>query len=174
MITLLSPRPCIHLVVPAVDTSLWVNADWVKVQISLEWGGRGGKSCSLYSPPVISAPPLCSRASAERRNIAQSGNFASGSGSALPSITQEWVFSPQLCGWLKARSHTLISGLHGPFCSDKEHIVDFRSESHKSSHICLTSYLTLVLSTLPMPAWYISEKLDFFDLATMGTRVPML
>lgn len=138
MIILLCLRSCIHLVVPAVDTSLWVNANWVKVQISLEWGGIGGKYCSLYRSPVISAPPLCSRALAERCYIAQSGNSgfssASGSGSALPSITQEWVFSPQLCRCLKTRSHILISGLHGPFCGDKECIVRTSDPSPVKAH----------------------------------------
>lgn len=159
--------------VPDVETSLPVSAGWIKVQAS--YGVGGGKSWlkNLSGGPLRFLLPHLAQGFWQRDvtylQVEIPGfSSASSSGSTLLSITREWALSPQPCRWLRVWFHTLCMTWGGTLWWQEAWCglqVPVLQSSYKGS----TLHLTPVLSTLPMTAWYISEKLDFFDLATMGT-----
>lgn len=124
--------------VPDVETSLPVNAGWIKVQAS--YGVGGGKSWlkNLSGGPLRFLLPHLAQGFWQRDvtylQVEIPGfSSASSSGSTLLSITWECSLSPQPCRWLRVWFHILICVWHEvSLCGDKKHDVDFRSQSYKA------------------------------------------
>lgn len=100
--------------VPDMETSLPVNAGWIKVQAS--YGVGGGKSWlkHLSGGPLRFLLPHLAQGFWQRDvtylQVEIPGfSSASSSGSTLLSITREWCLSPQPCRWLRVWFRILIS-----------------------------------------------------------------